>query len=127
MRLNPDCIRDILLYVEDMSNGVSKFIFDDIEDEFKENKFLKSYSPDEIKYHFKQAYLSDFLIGYEEYIYGEFAVKDLSPKGHNFLANIRSDTIWNKTKEKAKEVGSNSLTTLVNIASQIIVTQIGSI
>jgi hypothetical protein len=36
----------------------------------------------------------------------EVMIFRLTTSGHNFLANIRNDTIWAKTKDKAKSVGA---------------------
>lgn len=55
MKLNPECLRDILLYVEntDFDETVS------IPDLF--NEFKDIYSENEIKYHIQQCKLNDFL------------------------------------------------------------------
>lgn len=39
-------------------------------------------------------------------------IADITPKGHEFLDNIHSDTIWNATKKRAKVVGKVSLSAL---------------
>ena len=41
---------------------------------------------------------------------------DLTPKGHEFLANIRNDTFFNKVKDIAKELCVESLPGLQQIA-----------
>lgn len=41
---------------------------------------------------------------------------DLTYEGHQFLANIRLDTTWNKTKEVAKNIGVESLQAIKDIA-----------
>ena len=51
---------------------------------------------------------------------------DLTPAGHQFLADIRKDTNWNKTKEIVKNVGSDSLDTLKQIATGVITSLIQS-
>ena len=40
--------------------------------------------------------------------------------GNQFLANIREDTIWSKTKTVAAKIGSKSLDTLIQISSNVI-------
>ena len=51
----------------------------------------------------------------------EFVViSDLTPFGHEFISNIRSNNIWSKTKSIAEIVGSKSLDALVNISSGVI-------
>ena len=49
---------------------------------------------------------------------------DLTYSGHQFLADIRSDTIWNKTKDTAKTVGTESLHALKDIAVNLVTSTI---
>ena len=118
MRLNPDCIRDILLYVEE-NTGYMSYIpvprnvhnFDIV--------LQNNYEPDEILYHIDLC---------EEYGYihtdsgtiANFYIKRLSVLGHEFLENIRQDNNWNQTKSLAKQAGSISLNVISNIASNVI-------
>ena len=114
MRLNPDCIRDILLTVEE-NTGYSKFM------EYpKSYPLLKPYSDEEVLYHIKQCEMSNLLTKVHYYIGGGCSIQDLTPGGHEFLANIRLDTNWNKTKDIAKTVGSTSLNAITEIASTVI-------
>ena len=50
MRLNPDCIRDILLTVEE-NTGYKESMFYETKDDFK---LLKKYSEDVVRCHIKQ-------------------------------------------------------------------------
>lgn len=116
MKLNPDCIRDILLYVEE-NTSLRHFVSLDpsaLPDE------LNKYEPDEIMYHVKQAELSYLIEEPSYFMDGGCLIKYLLPEGHQFLANIREDTNWNKTKEIAKTAGSNSLDALKQIATGVI-------
>ena len=45
-----------------------------------------------------------------------YKIEDLTYEGHQFLADIRSDTTWNKTKETAKNIGTESLHAIKDIA-----------
>lgn len=118
MKLNPDCIRDILLTVEDTTDSNTSFEYDTKSD--KPQK-LRKYDHNEIMYHMNQCNLSGFFVGYQRYDGGSFTrVSDLSPYGHEFLANIRQDNIWNNTKTIAGKVGTKSLNALTQIASSII-------
>jgi len=114
MKLNPDCIRDILLAIEEDCSFRSTFQFPG------NNNRLSSYSEDEVLYHIKQCELSDLVYKVTWFIGGSCCVKDLAPSGHQFLADIRSENIWSKTKITAAKVGSSSLNTLVSIASSIV-------
>lgn len=116
MRLNPDCIRDILLTVEDNTSFEDFLDFENATD----YEQLSSYSTDEVLYHIKQCELSGLLTKVSWYLGGSCLIHDLSPYGHEFLANIRSNTNWNKTKEITKKVGTTSLNAMIQIASNVI-------
>lgn len=48
------------------------------------------------------------------------SIKGLTWKGHEFLADIRSDTAWEKAKEKVAKVGGSvSLSTLAEVAGTV--------
>ncbi len=116
MKLNPDCIRDILLCVE---NGTSlkaplSINYCNVPD------VLSDYSFDEISYHAKQAELSGLISVMSWYYDGGFAIKYLLPAGHEFLSNIRNDSNWVKVKEISQKIGSSSLDVLKSIAANVI-------
>lgn len=114
MKLNPDCIRDILFVVENnatYSNDVSE------ETIFKE--LDSKYPREEILYHVRQCEHSGLFLKVVHY-FGGFSIQDLSPYGHQFINDIRQDNNWSKTKEIAKSVGSFSLDVLKDISSQVI-------
>ncbi len=115
MKLNPDCIRDILIAVESLPNVNYCYTFDEktIKQDFPD------YSFDELFYHVRQCDLSGFFHN----AHGDpfmYRVGDLSPLGHQFLADIRSDTVWNKTKNVAAQIGVYSLDALTKIATGVI-------
>lgn len=116
MKLNPDCIRDILLYVENNTDLEHPLSLDphQIPDE------LSPYSGAEIMYHIKQAELSGLLLVPSWYLDGGCLIRYLLPEGHQFLSDIREDSNWNKTKDIAKSVGSNSLDAIKQIATGVI-------
>lgn len=96
MKMDIDCIRDILLQAED-----KRFtIFNDISDEDNnETKiilpFIKKYNNEKLLYHI---YLADELglLKTTKFLSG-VSIDDLSAQGHLFLADIREDNVWNKT------------------------------
>lgn len=118
MQLNPDCVRDVLLTVEENSDYFNSVTY-------TKNKFdfyrLKHYSHGEILYHIRQCAMAGLLSGVQVYDEGDSVdIGDLSPDGHKFLANIRQDTIWDKTKIIAEKVGSKSLDAFIQISSNVI-------
>lgn len=120
MKLNPDCIRDILFVVENnatYSNDVSE------ETMFKE--LGSKYPREEILYHVRQCEHSGLFLKVVHY-FGGFSIQDLSPHGHQFINDIRQDNNWNRTKDIAKNVGSFSLDVLKDISSQVIATLISN-
>lgn len=118
MHLNPDCIRDILLEVED-NTSFGKF-FEYNPDSINLDSKLAKYEPETVLYHMKQCELSYYFTEVHWYMDPSCLIIDLSPKAHQFLADVREDTNWNKTKEIAKSVGSNSLDALKEIATGVI-------
>lgn len=119
MRLNSDCIRDILLAVEDESDFNHSMEYYKNSD--SNNSRLKKYSHDEVIYHINQCKLSGLLLNVHFYDGAvHITIGDLSPEGHKFLSNIREDNIWNGVKSVAKKVGSTSLSALTQIASNVI-------
>ena len=117
MKLNPDCVRDILLTAEENCDFLSPWDFhkgDSIDR-------LNSYSHEEIAYHIRQCELSRLLEAVEYCDGGDWiTITDLTPDGHKFLADIRSDTVWKDVKEVSQKVGSSSLSSLSKIATGII-------
>ncbi|ACZ07700.1 Uncharacterised protein [Sebaldella termitidis] len=117
MKLNPDCIRDILLWVEDVITPRNSIVV------YKNSipERLNKYSEDEFIYHIRQCFYHKFLVPTQMKLTSSlFQIKDLSPEGHKFLANIRENTNWNKTKKIANTIGTNSLDALKDIASNVI-------
>lgn len=124
MKLNPDCVRDILLAVEEATGFHKAFEYSIGE---KKPKMLGNYSFEEVLYHIRQCEFSGFL--YECNYYGNggyVVVDDLTPTGHEFLSNTRKNTVWEKVKEVGDEIGSDSLKSLAAIAGQMILQLIKS-
>ena len=116
MKLNPDCVREILLDVEKRAiYGQTVNYLNPIDFQVFQN-----YSPNEVLYHIRQCHESGFFIGNTRFLHDGCIIKDLSPAGHEFLANIRKDTNWNRTKEIAQSIGSTSLDVMKDIAAQVI-------
>lgn len=124
MKLNPDCIRDLLFAIEDLSTANSLLT----SNELAKTNFLTNYNYDEILYHLNQLYLSQYIIAPNKYkcIDGTFLVQDLSPAGHEFIANIRQDTNWNKVKSISSKIGSSTLKSMQTIAENVISSAISS-
>lgn len=112
MRLNPDCIRDILMAVETHSDFCTQAEYK-VEDPFPE---LSAHSHEEILYHIRQCEESGLIHDVHYYDGGKHTdISDLTPTGHEFLANIRNDSIWKKVMSKGSGA---SLNILMELAKQ---------
>lgn len=128
MKLNPDYVRDILLYIEKNVD----YNTETIQPKHNELWFGKIYKDEYFKNHEKQQ-LTEALNTMIEEEFIECAepprfirknlisanITGLSYTGHNLLNNIRNDTVWNAVKQKAKKIGGISLSTLVSSASAV--------
>lgn len=113
MKLDLDCIRDILIAVEDIEYGKNLTI------SILQEK-IPNYSENELQYHCLKLLEGGFLDATSvEYIRTPkkiVRIFDLTYEGHQFLADIRSDTTWNRTKEVAKNIRIESLHAVKDIA-----------
>lgn len=118
MKLDPDCVRDILLTVEETCTFNTKLQYNY---EFCDFPRLAQYTHDVLLYHIQQADWSDLLVGVHYYDAGRcVTISDLSPEGHDFLANIRNDDNFAKIKSIGKELGVVSLKSIMEIATSTV-------
>ena len=118
MKLNPDCIRDILLTVENNEFGNHLTLT-------KLCEKIPNYTNEEIHYACLKLYEGAYLDLTTLNIMNQTmpairSINDLTFQGHEFLDSIKVDSNWNKTKDVAKKVGSFSLNTLKDISAQVI-------
>lgn len=140
MKLNLDCIRDILLIVEEeqtiqkidnpllADEGFSDtWLIKQISSDWLiKHEKLKEYDTEDILYSIKQMDESGFLEisdikpgGYFSYL-----IKDISPKGHEFISNLKSLTVWNKVKSTIKSVSGASLSIVSKVAAETVLKQL---
>ena len=115
MKLNVDCIRDLLLYFEENLDPNDSYQM-----EFNE---LPSYSSQDIYYCTIQLLDAGFIDGKNHAIKSSFPliiVNRITWNGHEFLDNIRPKTIWDKTKNIGQELKTNSIDSLFKISSAVI-------
>ena len=127
MKLNPDCIRDVLLYLEEnLTVDYTTRTFSKIRVENMIEPFLMlhtSYEANEVLY-------SIYNLQQIGYIDGRFPnagnqkmmvceIENITWNGHQFLNTIRSQPIWEATKSGAAKLGITSLHALSTIAMQV--------
>lgn len=115
MRLNVDCIRDVMLVLEDSPYGKHFSVRQLCE-------LLTEYSEEDISYTCLKLTEADFITALVTGTLGlePAYVKDISDitfSGHQFLADIHSDTIWNGVKSVAAKLGVASVSSLTQIVS----------
>lgn len=120
MKLNHDCIRDLLLYLEDNL---------DYMDEIRINNLkIEPYSKDELLYTADRLIEAGYLnsrFGWNSQSSHIITVNSISYKGHQFLDTIRDDGIWKTTKNKFAKFSSISLPIIQELASSLIKSQLG--
>lgn len=124
MKLNPDCIRDVLLYLEA-----------ELEVDLEKQNFTRI-SLKQIKEHFENIYFEEdiwytvYNLREMRYISGNLGdtgrrlmmfceIDNITPYGHQFLNTIRPKSIWDATKSGASKIGITSLSALSTIAMEI--------
>lgn len=117
MKLDPDCLRDILLSIEKHST-INDYV--NIND-FANDGLLEKYDDNKLAYHVRYAEEADLFTKVDHYMgdTNSYDIQDLSPTGHSFLSNIRKEDNWNKTKSTAQKIGSFSLDALKSIAEGV--------
>ena len=113
MKLNPDCVRDVLFSIENVTDCTTSWTY-------TKGKctcdFLSRYSHEEIAYHVLQCKHAKLITNLRQYdMYTTLIVNDLTPAGHQFLDFARSSTIWEKVKSTSKKIGAYSLPSLLEI------------
>jgi len=109
MKLDNDIVRTILLQVEEDVDGVVNYSIRSYCEEMFPNCNV-----DKTTYHMK--YLID--AGFMQAANGYFI--DITPKGRDFLNNVRDDGIWNETKKAVKPMGTVAIGIVSEIAASIV-------
>jgi len=103
MKLDRDCVRDILLAIEE-HQGLNEQTF---VSKFVQTHFGDKYSPDQSLYTTIKLFESGFINGRPIKADGgihEFVIYDLSPDGHAFIENIRDPEVWKATKKHVEHI-----------------------
>lgn len=115
MKLNHDCVRDLLLYVEE-NLGYN--------DELEVNRMhLKDYSLEELLYTSEKLAEAGYIDYYPIEIDNEYSIiliNSISYKGHQFLDTVRDNEVWTKTKRVLSILKSVSIEITSETASKVI-------
>lgn len=128
MRLNYDCIRDVLLAISELNLYTQRGSHYDLhtvsKQEIIEHPFIAgTYSYDDILYSIDQLFEMGFVDGYRvPKSGGELRVcniDNITPAGHNFIDSIHESTTWNAVKTQAKKLGALSMSTLLKAIAYV--------
>ena len=130
MKLNYDCMRDVLIELEKNLKIDDRLVFSDLEfDNISKMDSLSKYSNQDIYY---SIYIMDeigFIDG--EIIFADggiphtVSVSNIRYPGHEFLQTIKSDTVWNTVKSKIKPVTDLSIPIIAEVAKSLIISKLG--
>ena len=136
MKLNHDCIRDVMIYIEENciyedddrgNRSIHSRVFYEIT---HDKKLSARYTEDEIIHVVAQLYFEDMFIATmtpETLNFRQVEVDSLSFKGHEFLDNIKDDTVWKKAKKFIGEhLTSTSFSIIASGASKIAIEALAS-
>lgn len=122
MRLNQDCIRALLLTIED---ATFEELVNEIDiDEFSSKPLLEKFAEDDIKYTalllHQAGYISARHQGYDSTLNMLFTVSGITWQGHRFLDTVRDNKVWSDTKSVVSKFSSVSISMVETIASNVI-------
>lgn len=121
MRLNLDCIRDLIIEIDnnlklDEHGNITPI---DV-DKLSNSENLSIYDHSEIIYYVKGLYESDILKPDECYVSDTCSrIADITPQGYNFLDSIKPISKWDVFKSKFTSYGIPTLTFLMQNAQTI--------
>lgn len=124
MKLNYECMRKVLLKLEELLELNENLSFKEmtVKEIINIPALSNEFSPEDIAYsiymladaeliYYQSEYYKDYNLG-NNYHFGKIIasnVKSLTYKGHEFIENIRNDTIWKKVIEKLKPLGGMTI------------------
>lgn len=128
MRLNQECVRDVILYIESETKPCTSLSLNDfyrpIDGEYIINKRLQKYDQETLEYTLMKLAETKYIDGDpsltgENHLIG-YTIRALSWNGHKFADTIRDPKIWKNTKKVLSHLESVSITFLSNVASKVL-------
>lgn len=120
MKLNQDCVRDLLLYLEENLN-LGSFI--SISSDFYED-VLSDYLANDLIYTAQKLLEADYIDATIMHYMGtnipSVRIKSITYQGHQFLDNIRDNKVYTKTKTILSTFKSVSIEVFSETASKVI-------
>lgn len=121
MKLNPECIRDILSVIEAIVDTANQTYTCSIEIFQKQDPALQKYPANVVFYHFQQIWLSGYLYSGRIHSSGEISFMDLSPEGHELLNKLRTPKPFSAVKKFVGITGSAGIRQMATIATESLI------
>ena len=127
MKLNPDCIRDIMFYLEEHLSISSELEIEEVS-VYTLEKAL-SYPIQELANTLFALDDAGFIeINYD---FGSNRIDILNVSritygGYQFIESVRPEPVWNKVKSVGRHVGSFSMNTITQVATSVLTTMVNS-
>ncbi|AUJ29597.1 DUF2513 domain-containing protein [Liquorilactobacillus hordei] len=116
MKLNNECVRELLLYLEKLPSKTAQLPFAKIQ--------IDGFSEDEIKFTGSILVKSGFVEGVSatslEDTIPNYIFQSITLKGYNFLNNIRSPEVWSKTKVALSHLENVSIDIISTVSSKVL-------
>lgn len=118
MRINPDCVRIVILTIE---NNLKLGEFMQLCDLIG-YPLVQSFTQDDVEYSLHQLTAEKMIVcEIEGYLNTEFSyiIEDVTPEGHKLCDSFRDDSLWGKIKPHLSEVSTIAelLSSIVGIIS----------
>lgn len=113
MKIDNECVRDILFFIEKNATYSSAAYINtsDLED-----AKLSAYDSEKLNYHIRYLRMKELIFRPLPRVINCY---DLTPEGHEFLSNIRDDNNWHKIKSVSASIGFASLKVISAIAEGV--------
>lgn len=124
MKLDQECVRDILLYMENELPMNAQVKISSVYDEH----FKNDYSLDQVLYTASKLHEANLIQGVPfKFDIGlvDFVMQSISYEGHQLLDTIRDPKVWEETKNVTKKLSSVSLPVLMDVAKTIVMGKMG--
>lgn len=122
MKLNHDCIRDLLLFLEEYLTNDNYYLLDPYS--FTRTVYLNGFDNSDVLYSceklFEAGYVNGKIRNFVDITIPEIKITSISWEGHKFLNNIRDDKIWKDTKSILSQFKTVSISFISDVAAQII-------
>lgn len=123
MKLNPDCVKDVMIFLED-NLGIERNRFREVSFLSIWKNFSDQYTEDDLLYSLFQLEKSGYIVAdfSEDIVYNKFTLSDvlyITPKGHDLISSTKTKGAWPATKKILSSLGSVSLSVIEAISSGV--------